>query len=287
MIRRYGRAVAGELVHPLVRATIWEAASSDSTIGKITDAFRDHGFTPKSGPGVVESDECIWMGKPSRRSVFTAHAEEVDWSDPRQARRGLDALGAILDDVRGEDRARVLQRLQRHGVECDDVGHLSLTGSAIAAEVSLDALDDPEAVLEQLERLRRGGTHDDPPAAVSAAKALVEAACKQVLPQLGEAVDDQIKMHKLIETTHQALAPDAEAIPSSADRRQTTVNILKNLAHIPIGLAELRNAYGPDHGRLAPTIGLHQRHADLAVGAASTYVNFLLATLAERTRART
>jgi hypothetical protein len=51
---------------------------------------------------------------------------------------------------------------------------------------------------------------------------------------------------------------------------------------LAIGVAELRNEYGPDHGRSRPTVGLGPRHAHLAVGAASTYVRMLLETLDAR-----
>ncbi|MGH9292450.1 MAG: abortive infection family protein [Acidimicrobiales bacterium] len=52
-----------------------------------------------------------------------------------------------------------------------------------------------------------------------------------------------------------------------------------------IGVAKLRNEYGPDHGRSRPTRGLGARHAHLAVGCAATYCRMLLETLSARSAA--
>ena len=56
-------------------------------------------------------------------------------------------------------------------------------------------------------------------------------------------------------------------------------NIEASLSQIAIGVAELRNQYGPDHGRAEMVTGLTSRHAHLAVGSASTYCRLLLETL--------
>jgi hypothetical protein len=50
------------------------------------------------------------------------------------------------------------------------------------------------------------------------------------------------------------------------------------LAKVINGINELRNSYGTGHGRDAKFIGLSQRHAKLATGAASTLAIFLLET---------
>jgi len=55
-------------------------------------------------------------------------------------------------------------------------------------------------------------------------------------------------------------------------RRQVT-GMRKRL---PVGVAELRNNHGTDHGRDATSQGLDTVHARLAVGAASTVAVFLL-----------
>ncbi|MDQ1396612.1 MAG: hypothetical protein QOG64_1871, partial [Acidimicrobiaceae bacterium] len=61
-----------------------------------------------------------------------------------------------------------------------------------------------------------------------------------------------------------------------------TKRVLSNLSQLAVGVAELRNQFGPDHGRTTAVVGLGPRHAHLAVGAASTYCRMLLETLAAR-----
>jgi hypothetical protein len=81
-----------------------------------------------------------------------------------------------------------------------------------------------------------------------------------------------------------ALKLHPDTIAPTAKGRETIVRILSNLSQVAVGVAELRNEYGPDHGRRRATTGLRPRHAHLAVGAAGTYVRLLLETLAERQR---
>lgn len=76
----------------------------------------------------------------------------------------------------------------------------------------------------------------------------------------------------------EVLAPDARG----ADVIRRT---LSGLSQIAVSVAELRNLYGPDHGRSRPVSGLGPRHAHLAVGAASTYCRMLLETLVARQQA--
>jgi hypothetical protein len=57
--------------------------------------------------------------------------------------------------------------------------------------------------------------------------------------------------------------------------------VLAGLGQIVSGTAELRNLYGTGHGRLR-TGGIQPRHARLVVGAADTFVRFLLDTLEVR-----
>ena len=63
--------------------------------------------------------------------------------------------------------------------------------------------------------------------------------------------------------------------PKAAD---TVRVILKNLATIVQGLAELRNPYGTGLGHEGRARGLKLRHARLPAGAASTLALFLMET---------
>jgi hypothetical protein len=102
----------------------------------------------------------------------------------------------------------------------------------------------------------------------------VEAATKLVLAELGEAFDERADVPTLVKQASRALGLDPKAVAPTAAGADIITRILGNLAQIPIGLAQLRNQYGPDHGRSTPTVGLEPRHAHLAVGCASGVSRF-------------
>lgn len=57
--------------------------------------------------------------------------------------------------------------------------------------------------------------------------------------------------------------------------------VLDGLYKVAIGIGELRNRYGRDHGRESPLRGLTGRHARLAVHSGTAYCRFLLDTLTD------
>jgi hypothetical protein len=126
------------------------------------------------------------------------------------------------------------------------------------------------------------GCGTDPPLAISSARALVEATCKHVLEELEESYDDKADLPALVKAVQKALKVHPDTIAPTAKGRDTIVRTLSNLSQVAIGLAELRNEYGPDHGRTRSTSGMRPRHAHLAIGAAQTYCRFLLETLRDR-----
>lgn len=134
---------------------------------------------------------------------------------------------------------------------------------------------------EHLDRLAPLGDTDRP-AAVSAARTLVEATVKAVLVELGEPVEETADVPAFVKQTNRALSLDPRGVAPTATGAEIAVRLLGNVAQVPVGLARLRNEYGPDHGRTRPAVGLHTHHAHLAVDAAATYCRFLLATLADR-----
>lgn len=71
-------------------------------------------------------------------------------------------------------------------------------------------------------------------------------------------------MPSLTKAAHKALAINVDSIAPDQAGAEIVVSILRNLAHIPMRLAELRDDYGSNHGRLAQVIGLQARHADPA-----------------------
>lgn len=116
----------------------------------------------------------------------------------------------------------------------------------------------------------------------SGAKALIEATTKLVLSELGEPYDEKADVPVLVKAAQKALALHPESLAPTKPGAEITKRILSNLSQLAIGVAELRNQYGADHGRTSPVLGLRPRHAHLAVGAAATYCRMLLETLAAR-----
>ena len=89
-------------------------------------------------------------------------------------------------------------------------------------------------------------------------------------------VDDWL--HQVGAATQKALRLHPATLAPTGRGSETVRRILSNLSQVAVGVAELRNEYGPDHGRTQVTV-LSPRHAHLAVGCASTYARMLLETL--------
>lgn len=176
--------------------------------------------------------------------------------------------------------------LQRDGYTIDATGriHPPTSCSPTARRLPpllLERLRDPAAILEHLDRLERTGDHD-PALTISSVKALIEATSKHVLDELDVPYDERADIPALVREVQTALKLHPDTIGLTAKGRETIVRILSNLSQVAVGVAELRNEYGADHGRRRATSGLQPRHAHLAVGAASTYYRLLLETLADR-----
>ena len=92
-------------------------------------------------------------------------------------------------------------------------------------------------------------------------------------------------MPALVKAAQKALALHPDSLAPTRPGVEITKRILSSLSQLAIGVAELRNQYGPDHGRTTAVVGLRPRHAHLAIGAATTYCRMLLETLAARTSA--
>src|SRR5215213_2343386 len=101
---------------------------------------------------------------------------------------------------------------------------------------------------EHLRRLESAGD-SDPTLSISSAKAVVEATCKLVLEELNETYDHAADISSLVKAVQRALKVHPDTIAPTARGRDTIVRTLSNLSQVVVGLAELRNEYGPDHGR--------------------------------------
>ncbi|CAN5506637.1 hypothetical protein BH10ACT1_BH10ACT1_11770 [soil metagenome] len=270
-------AATPPLLHPRVRSAFREAASDCGIVRHIERAFEDEGLDP------AEPDERDWYGPGQRRGTFDRYTYAVDWSDPRQVRQVLNVFEQILDwTTEGEHRDNLVRHLQRDGYTVDDSLRIRGGSAASLALIPLDQLTDPSSIYEHLERIA-ATTDSDPGVAISGAKALIEATTKLVLAELGEPYDERADVPALVKAAQKALLLHPDSLAPTKPGVDITKRILSNLSQLAIGVAELRNQYGPDHGRTTAVVGLRPRHAHMAVGAASTYCRMLLETLAART----
>jgi len=272
-----------ELVSRRTRSVFREACSDYGINRTIARAFKDEGFAPASDDAApVPGDVSSWDREGQRRGTFDRYAVSVDWTDPAHVRRVLRVFEEIYSWAGASAQARLAGYLHREGGEVDDHGHIRRTAEPpLELLLAQLQLTDPAAVQEHLDRLTRLGD-TDPPAAVSAAKALTEATVKAVLVELAQPVDELADIPALVKQANRALGLDPRGVAPTAAGADIVIRLLANVADVPIGLARLRNEYGPDHGRTRPAVGLYPRHAQLAVDAAATYCRFLLATLAAR-----
>jgi hypothetical protein len=142
-------------------------------------------------------------------------------------------------------------------------------------------LRDPAAIREHLGRLQRTA-QSDPPLAIGTAKELVESTAKTVLLETGETVDDREDLPALVSRAQRALGLHPASARAGPDSTDAVKRILGGLMNITTGLGELRNrGYGTGHGPKGERVGLHPRHAHLAVNAALTWCSIMLDTLAD------
>lgn len=270
------------------------------TLATIAAAFEDEGIEPAVN---LLPDS----GPPTRRGTFQEYVKACDLADPDDVGRILRALetivgwvpdtemvrrpgaGAFDDDAmisqEHSDRQRVRKHLARDGYSLDERGRIVPSSTRALVQLPLDQLRDASAIQEHLDRLS-AAADSDPALAISSAKALTEATCKHVLDELGQPYTDRADIPALVRAVQTALKVHPGQIAPTARGRETIQRTLSNLSQVATGIAELRNEYGPDHGRTRSSAGLQPRHAHLAVGAAQTVCRFLLETLRDRRHAQ-
>lgn len=226
-------------------------------------AVRDRGGTLAIG----RSRACCRRRRHGRRTALQPRLEEI--------------LSWVADDEWGaKTRKRIERSLDRDGYSIDASGRIRPVPDSLRIELPVENLRDHGSLLEHLERLRSYGA-SDPGMAVSQAKALVEATTKLVLEELDVEYDAKAKMPVLAREAQRALSLHPDLIAPTTKGAETVKSILRSLGQVATGLAELRNQFGPDHGR-ATSVRLSSRHANLAIGAAYTYCLMLLETLEAR-----
>lgn len=252
---------------------------TDSTLTKIDTAFRDEGFMPDQGEP-PDGDSSV------RRTRTQVYLDAIDWTEPAEVKRALRAFERLLvdvrpDDIYGSSKAwdGFVRNMQHDGYEVTDAGHVTTVASAPWLDSGILAgLRSPEAIVEQLERIRTG-LGSDPALAVGSAHDLIESTAKTVLSERGVPWNDRKDdLPALVNKAQEALGLRAVTVTPGPDGAEPVRRILGAAASMAIGVGELRNRYGTGHGRHGQS-GLRARHARLAVHAAMTWCLLMLDTL--------
>lgn len=140
---------------------------------------------------------------------------------------------------------------------------------AVAATLNADSLYED---LRRLERIDDG----EPGEAIALAKEIVESCCKLILDDRKVVYPPNSDIPELLKLLRKEIRIMPEGIEENAKGAEQIRDILTSLGKIAHSLAPLRNAYGKGHGRGRDFQGLQPRHARLAIGAASTFVDFVL-----------
>ncbi|MFB6398330.1 abortive infection family protein [Polymorphospora lycopeni] len=259
-----------------VRRHFRDLSASYSTLRLIAGMWEDQGFTPSGEPN-NESGE--------RRGFWREFEDNVDWTDPGHVNRVVRVYETLVDAITPEELASTRKFMDRQGFDVDAEGRIrpkSNTALAMVAAMprSLNTLRDPAMILDSFERINRA-LPTDPAQAIGSAKELVEATAKTVLEELGVPFEDKTaKLPQLIDRAQRELGLHPQTAAPGPDGSQAVKRILGGLSGIALGLGELRNE-GWGTGHAARRTGLRPRHGYLAVGAAHTWCQVVLDTLAD------
>ncbi|XVU25325.1 abortive infection family protein [Actinoplanes sp. CA-054009] len=259
-----------------VRRHFRDPSAGYSTLRLISAMWEDQGFVPSGDPN-DEGGE--------RRTLWHEFEDNVDWADRTHVNRVFRVYETLLEALDDPALTATRKMLGRHDIVLDDQGRLSAAPDSPIATVarlpkSLGSLRQPDMILDSFDRIDRA-IDNDPAQAIGSAKELVEATAKTVLDELGVTFDDKtVKLPWLIDTAQRELGLHPQSVAPGPDGSNATKRILGGLSSIALGLAELRNeGWGTGHAARRP--GLRPRHAHMAVGAAHTWCQVILDTLAD------
>ncbi len=272
---------AGRLTEPDFLARIWNLSSLPSTDHRYVDAAGDiHQHRVNNldwDDDWIFTDPRFNLQNCSDERFLEFLAQMVHPVVRPDADEAASLVDRLNDSLRVDGFALVPERRMSGRVL---YGASSATATHRPAEVlrldARDLLGDQRALRDHLDRIDRT-IAIDPPAAISAAKELVETACKLILDATRTSYSNADDLPGLYKKVAEVLRLNAEAVPESARGSKTAQKTLRTLATTVQSLAELRNELGLGHGRSAPSPAL-ERHARLSFNACVTVVEFLLDT---------
>jgi hypothetical protein len=175
-------------------------------------------------------------------------------------------------------RKRIQEALARHGLSYQSGGKI-IGGALFAPSKSLADLiraRDLPAVNAEFERAH-ANVAADPPAAVTAACAILEATCRAYIAEEKLTMPADQSLHPLWKTVQGHLGLDPSQVQDNDLKR-----LLGSLTSVVGAIGAFRTHAGSAHGRGPEPIPIEPRHARLALHAAHTVVTFILETWTAR-----
>lgn len=112
--------------------------------------------------------------------------------------------------------------------------------------------------------------------AIGTAKELIETICKSILKKYLITPDKEWDLGRLLKETNKWLCFKPKEVENPENAERSVKQILGGISAIIQGIAELRNAYGTGHGKVADFRPLEASYAKLVVGLASELAIFYL-----------
>ncbi len=259
-----------------VIAVVSQALAQHNTHSKLNMLFEEHG-APGDIPGGNKMDKTsIWLKRCNETPTVDAYAVlgglledfmEVDLTE-----------NSIYSQEFAQDRLRVQAILVKFGFTYQTGGRLFHSGNGGPTKTLYDLLKSRDIPGISTEINRSLNTAEsDPPSAVTAACACLEALCKIYIEEnkISLPSDKSIKGLWKIVCSNLGFDP---AIHADDDIKRT----LSGITSIIDGIGSLRTHAGSAHGHGNRSYRLEPRHARLAVNAAHTIVLFVIETWDKR-----
>lgn len=193
-----------ELVHPRTRNAFREFCSSFGLVRRIERVFEVEGLDPDEW-----TEESAQDGQ--RRGAFDRCVSHVDWTDPSDVRKVLNAFEEIMRWGTPADVAELVRYLQQDGYIVDTDGNIRAAWPGALTNIPLASLRDPAAIVEHLDRIAEASDRD-PSMAITGAKAVIEATSKLVLSELGVSYNERDSIPGLVKAVQKALALHPETL---------------------------------------------------------------------------
>ncbi len=223
-----------------------------------------------------------------RRSLVEKYYQLINWQDKQHIKKIIAVFSSFLTTIKNSvhyDTNRqagfdkVISCLEKDGYSFDGIKIYAKNQSLDLESIeNATNLLDKDHFQEYVERIK-SSIENDPALAIGSTKELVESTLKTIITKLGEEVDSNADIPKLLKIAQRLL----DLLPDNVDEAKKGADIIKvllsNLGQVVIKIAELRNLYGTGHGKENKRKGLTPRHAKLVVNAGITLCTFLLETL--------